>query len=363
MNQKAAFILEARQFRKVEVNVPQIQVYYQVFEENAHVVVLLSINEGNEFTKEQYEHILRQIQESFRKRGLINVSMLTVASTKESEVAKKVCGEQNTWIIDESRSVLLLYEHSASDFCGLRQPFEQICREGCYSQETESSGKEEVPYYQNYHERAQKQEGRNREASKKQIQNRYSVSIVNACLVGINIVVFLIMDLFQLSDKMLDQGALYWPMIIYEHQYYRLITCMFLHGGIDHLLNNMLVLFFIGDKVEKIIGKTKYLILYFGAGIIAGVCSMRYNMDRMLITRSIGASGAIFGVVGAIAYIVIINRGRLKDISSRQILLFVMLSLYGGFTSQGVDNIAHVGGLLAGGILTAILYKRSVRMR
>ncbi|MBE5960245.1 MAG: rhomboid family intramembrane serine protease [Lachnospiraceae bacterium] len=171
------------------------------------------------------------------------------------------------------------------------------------------------------------------------------------------------MDLFQLSDKMLDQGALYWPMIIYEHQYYRLITCMFLHGGIDHLLNNMLVLFFIGDKVEKIIGKTKYLILYFGAGIIAGVCSMRYNMDRMLITRSIGASGAIFGVVGAIAYIVIINRGRLKDISSRQILLFVMLSLYGGFTSQGVDNIAHVGGLLAGGILTAILYKRSVRMR
>ena len=90
---------------------------------------------------------------------------------------------------------------------------------------------------------------------------------------------------------------------------------------------------------------------------------MRYNMERVLITRSIGASGAIFGIVGAIAYIVIINRGRLKDISSRQIVLFVVLSLYGGFTSQGVDNVAHVGGLLAGCILTAIVYKRPVRMR
>ncbi len=345
MNQKATLILEQRAFRKVEVNVPQIQVYYQIFKENAYVVVLLSIHEGNEFTKEQYEHMLGQIKESFQKRELSDIFLLTVASTRYPEIAKKVCGEQNIWILDEAQSALLLYEHSSSDFCGLRQPFEELCKEGYMNQKREGE--------------------KNNSNFRRQgvSDSRYSVSIVNACLVGVNILVFLIMDLFNLTDVMLDKGALYWPMVTYEHQYYRLITCMFLHGGIDHLINNMMVLFFIGDKVEKIVGKTKYLILYFGAGIIAGVCSMRYNMERVLITRSIGASGAIFGIVGAIAYIVIINRGRLKDISSRQIVLFVVLSLYGGFTSQGVDNVAHVGGLLAGCILTAIVYKRPVRMR
>ena len=107
MNQKATLILEQRAFRKVEVNVPQIQVYYQIFKENAYVVVLLSIHEGNEFTKEQYEHMLGQIKESFQKRELSDIFLLTVASTRYPEIAKKVCGEQNI--------CCLLYTSDAAD--------------------------------------------------------------------------------------------------------------------------------------------------------------------------------------------------------------------------------------------------------
>ena len=71
---------------------------------------------------------------------------------------------------------------------------------------------------------------------------------------------------------------------------------------------------------------------------------------------SAGASGAVFAVMGAMIYIVLRNRGRLEDLTVRQILIMAAFSLYFGFTSTGVDNAAHVGGLLAGLVLAALLY-------
>ncbi|WP_330657376.1 rhomboid family intramembrane serine protease [Anaerocolumna aminovalerica] len=139
---------------------------------------------------------------------------------------------------------------------------------------------------------------------------------------------------------------------------------MYLHKNldtIDHLVNNMLVLFFIGDKLEKIVGKAKYLCIYFISGLLAGMASLGYNMVKNNYVVSAGASGAIFGVVGAMAFIVLINKGRIKDISSRQMVVFVLLSLYGGLTSQGIDNAAHIGGLLSGAILAAVLYRMHKR--
>lgn len=160
------------------------------------------------------------------------------------------------------------------------------------------------------------------------------------------------------SSLLVEIGALYWPAVHYLHQYYRIITYMFLHGGIEHLGNNMLVLFVIGDNLERAAGKWKYLIIYFASGIIAGISSMSYNIVAQSNAISIGASGAIFGVVGAMIYIVVVNKGRLENISTRQMVIFVIFSLYGGFTSQGVDNAAHVGGLIGGFLLAAILYRK-----
>jgi len=133
---------------------------------------------------------------------------------------------------------------------------------------------------------------------------------------------------------------------------------MFLHFGADHLVNNMLVLYFIGDKLERIVGKVKYICIYFGSGLLAGIASLGYNMLKNNNIVSAGASGAIFGVVGAMAFIVLINKGRIKDFSQGQMVLFILLSLYGGLTSQGIDNVAHIGGLLTGIIFAAVLYRK-----
>lgn len=157
---------------------------------------------------------------------------------------------------------------------------------------------------------------------------------------------------------LLEHGALYGPKVL-EGEWYRLITYLFLHSGPDHLINNMLILFFMGSALERYLGKIKYLVLYFSSGILAAIGSIVYNM--MCSTSfpvCIGASGAVFGVSGAMACLVLINRGNLEGLTKKQMLVFLGLSVYGGFVSQGVDNIAHITGLLSGFVLAALLYRR-----
>ena len=164
---------------------------------------------------------------------------------------------------------------------------------------------------------------------------------------------------------MLGRGALSWYFVFEKKEYYRVLTSMFMHSDLEHLFNNMLVLYFVGNNLERAAGKIRYLFLYFGTGILAGLASISYNMwkegGQFLVGNSVfsvGASGAIFGVVGAMLFIVVINRGRIADISTRQMVLFVVFSLYGGVTNTQIDQVAHIGGFLAGIVLAAITYRR-----
>ena len=155
---------------------------------------------------------------------------------------------------------------------------------------------------------------------------------------------------------MLDCGAAYTPMIVQGGEYYRLFTCMFLHFGIEHLLNNMLVLFVLGSRLERVIGKIKFLLIYLLGGVLGNIISLYLELHAQNFAVSAGASGAVFAVMGAMIYIAIRNKGRLGDLSMRQILIMAAFSLYFGFASTGVDNTAHVAGMVSGFLLAVLLY-------
>lgn len=180
---------------------------------------------------------------------------------------------------------------------------------------------------------------------------------VTAGLIIINILVFLLVEVSGSSLNtmhMLDCGAAYTPMIVQGGEYYRLFTCMFLHFGIEHLLNNMLVLFVLGSRLEQAIGKIRFLIIYLLGGILGNVISLCFELHTQDFAVSAGASGAVFAVMGAMIYIVIRNKGRVGDLSMRQILVMAAFSLYFGFASTGVDNTAHIGGMFSGFLLAII---------
>ena len=186
-------------------------------------------------------------------------------------------------------------------------------------------------------------------------------AVCTVALIVVNVAVFMIMTMFGDTEDavfMLQHGAMYEPFVIQQHEYYRIITCLFLHFGIDHLLNNMVMLGALGWNLELEIGKVRFLVIYFVSGIAGNILSLFYDLSTENPAVSAGASGAIFGLMGALLYVVILNRGRLGRLSGRGMLIMVVLSLYFGFASSGVDNFAHIGGLVSGFILAVILYRK-----
>lgn len=187
---------------------------------------------------------------------------------------------------------------------------------------------------------------------------------VNISLLAINIIVFLYLEFTGSTEDtqfMVSHGAMYAPLVVEGGQYYRLLTSIFMHFGINHIMNNMLILFILGDNLERALGHIKYLIFYLICGVGANIVSLMVNLSNYRIVVSAGASGAIFGVIGGLLYAVVINRGQLEDLSTRQLVVVIACSLYFGFTSTGVDNTAHVAGLLFGILMGIIMYRRPKR--
>ena len=180
-------------------------------------------------------------------------------------------------------------------------------------------------------------------------------------LIVINVAVFFIMSLFGNTEDvmfMLEHGAMFEPLITEEHEYYRIITSMFLHFGIEHLLNNMVILGALGWNLELETGKIRFLIIYLVSGIGGNLLSLYLGVSSAEYAVSAGASGAIFGLMGALLYVAARNRGRMGRISGKGVLFMIALSFYFGITSSGIDNAAHIGGLLCGFILAVILYRK-----
>lgn len=136
------------------------------------------------------------------------------------------------------------------------------------------------------------------------------------------------------------------PNIVYDKEYYRLFSAMFLHINITHLLSNCLSLYIFGTRVEKFMGKQFFLIVYILGGIIGSIFSVLFTQ-----AVSVGASGAIYALEGATFYFVTKNRVALDGINFHIMLILSVLGLAIGFTENNIDVAGHIGGFLAGFIM------------
>lgn len=178
-------------------------------------------------------------------------------------------------------------------------------------------------------------------------------------LIAVNVILFLLAEIISGSTMdtsvLVTWGGAYVPYLE-EGQYWRLLTSMFMHSGIRHLLNNMLLLYVLGAVLEDLLGSLRFAALYLLGGLGAGAAAWRYYLSRGEMVVSVGASGAVFAVMGALLFIVIYHRGRVRGLSLRQMMVMLLFSLYFGFTSADVSNIAHIAGLIIGFVLAVPLY-------
>ncbi len=175
--------------------------------------------------------------------------------------------------------------------------------------------------------------------------------ITTTGFIAINIFLFII-SLFG-RELLYREGAFSLQYILKGQEWWRLITSMFLHADLDHLLGNMLMLYLAGELVEKYIGKWKFALLYFFSGIAGSLLYAAYEFFTGSYADSIGASGAVFGIVGALLVIVVRHKGRYGDITIGRMAFMICYMGYMGLRASNVNNAAHIGGLLGGILLTA----------
>lgn len=195
----------------------------------------------------------------------------------------------------------------------------------------------------------------------KEAHQYLKTAFVNSAIIALNLIVFLFLEFLGSTEDgifMIAHGAVFSPLLTENHEYGRLLTSMFMHFGAAHLMNNMLILLILGEKLEKALGHVKYLFFYLLCGIGAGLFSMKVHQLLGEIIIGAGASGAVFGVVGGIAGILFLTRGRLEWFTGRQMGVILLIMLYYGISSRGIDNWAHLGGLISGFILGILLYRR-----
>ena len=187
------------------------------------------------------------------------------------------------------------------------------------------------------------------------------IPVATIAFAAINIIVFFVLEIMgntEDADYMMRIGAVFTDCIQNDGEYWRLLTATFMHFGFEHLLNNMLILLCAGPILEKALGHIKYTILYLLAGVGGSTLSYLQMLKSGDYAVSAGASGAIFGIIGALLWIVICHKGRYETLTGKGLLFMIVISLYYGVSTGGIDNWGHIGGLLMGFLMGILLYRK-----
>ncbi|CAM9453373.1 unnamed protein product [Phaeothamnion confervicola] len=177
---------------------------------------------------------------------------------------------------------------------------------------------------------------------------------VTMALLGANIAMFIMQ---WLVPELTMAGAKVAPAIFQQGQFYRLLTPIFLHGSVSHLLMNCLSLYNIGPAVESYFGSSRMLLVYVLSGVAGNVASCLYSPQ----TVGIGASGAVFGMMGAFGMFLYSNQRVLGGGSRRalgSIGRVVLINAAFGLSTRGIDNLAHAGGFVGGALMAALVGPR-----
>ena len=197
------------------------------------------------------------------------------------------------------------------------------------------------------------------DTKKKRNNKRDKYMMLTNILIAINLLVFLISawiskNIFNIDIYTLIIMGAKVNSLIDKGQVWRLITCAFLHGGLIHIFFNMYALKILGPEIEYVYGKIKYLVIYLLSAIAASIFSYIFGPQSV----SVGASGAIFGLFGAMLIFGIKHRKQMGKAYMMNILQVIFVNVIIGISSSNIDNAAHFGGLIVGALIALLLGER-----
>ena len=241
---------------------------------------------------------------------------------------------ENAWVIDQADRRLMIFENQFEDFFGLREKIEEVL-EGANEVKTGRPSGDWKQFFEP----------------------------VNLLMILINLLVFLVLSrLGNTLDAtfMVEHGAGSWIRVVEEGEYWRLLTSGFLHFGINHLFHNMLALILIGSQFENYQGHFAYFLVYMISEVMSALTSLFVTLAKDPYSVSAGASGAVFGIIGAFLAATLFDvlfdsKKAGRKIGRVGFLLMLGIAFVSGVTAPDVDIAAHAGGLVTGFLVMTLI--------
>lgn len=338
--------LENKGYKKL--NPDSNNVYGRTEGDTVYVVVIGSSHGLTAETLQKFNSkiILDMVQNTGMRVELLNI-LLTSDGLFDDAIKDIVDKLENVWLFTEDYGKLYVFENQPEDFDGLYHLVD----------------KNTIVEHEKYITRIKRLFG-----------------VITPVLVLINVVIYIISSMNMDNDGwsfIISNLADNLDAVVNRHQYYRIITSMFVHFGITHIVSNMIILVALGARIENLIGKVGMLLSYLITGTVASIVSLvstyiSYCLGNITIIDikyqySAGASGAIFGLMGIMIMLAIFNKGRISDLSLWNLAVLSVLTIMNGYVSgENIDNAAHIGGLTAGfiiGVIIALTNQKVVKKR
>lgn len=332
--------LSAQDFFQLPSRLSELSAYIRMERNYVNVLQLIDYKSNLYLSSDQYEEIKAAMRDIFREKGFGEVHILTVILAEDIEKGKALAPEDSfCWLIDVNIPSLVVEDTRVQDFYGMRGMLQE--------------------FVDTYEERPDEPVPSSYEAEQQKISfwsriNEYihSMPVVTVILIAANIVVyFLCLSTGNILYSLGETGL----TLVGGGQWYRLLTAMFLHADLDHIFSNMLLLYFLGAMLEPKLHRFRFATVYLLSGILGNVISLCYEEISGIPYASFGASGAVYGLIGA-TLLLVVKYNQVLKISLSQMILLVIYCVYSSFTGQNINAAAHIGGLAAGFLLTLILY-------
>ena len=289
---------------------------------------------------EQYEEVKKSLKKTFQDKGISEIHILSLILAENPQKGE-LLGEDDPfyWQIDVANSELVIEEDKQPDFYGMKMLLQSFLDKWKVDP-TQFDEQEEV-------------------IQKPTVKEKLVAYFKNAPYVSLFMVIAnLVLCFCCIANPVFFYGkgcvSLSYVM---QGEFYRLLTAVFLHGSVDHYFSNMLLLYFLGDILERRVGRIWFLLMYLLTGVLGNVLSCFHEYITGTYYISYGASGAVFGLIGMLFYLVIRRDEKIK-ISMPAMLFMVAYCVYSSFVGEQVNVAAHLGGLLSGMLLMFVFCLR-----
>lgn len=318
--------------RRIVVPENGINAFLIESEKKPYVICFLDADNIYKPDREHYMYIRGRLLEAVMNEMSVQPEILFIIMSADINHVRQAASDIGSyWLINKNTRRLIIYDAQPYDFQNIRAALEAYLESGNILEGS-------------------------RKSTRAVSETRYSGEtrfIMTYVIIIMNVLVYIITASrgnVESAEYILECGGVY-AEAIKDGEIYRFFTAMFLHYGFMHLTYNMIFIFAFGRSIETYLGKVAFTLIYIISGLAGNVCAYFYNMESSYYAVTAGASGAAYALLGSFVVLTFSDK-RHRDQNPAFLLIFVAASILDGLQNDDIANAAHIGGLVAGFVLT-----------